>query len=121
MIPVKSITIMRAEGPISLATKKAEFDSFNKANAHIWCYASTYPKMGYDKHDVTVMWEDGTEYSLRLDCQHPDNKYFDGNEIDKRIHRGIKYWLENKKDLDKSDIKLLEHIANNCDLNGYKI
>ena len=111
---------MRAEGPIKKTGVNKIFDSWAKANSHIWCYASTYPKMGYDKHDVTVIWEDGTEYNLRLDCQHPENKYFNGNEIDKRIHRALKFYLK-ENDLDEDDMKTLKHIAFNCDLNGYKL
>lgn len=70
MIPVKKITITRAEGPTIKCGKPHEFPSFIQASAWLWNQAYTFPKLGYDKHDFKVEFEDGETYEGRLDCKH---------------------------------------------------
>ena len=77
-IGVKSIMIMRAEGPSKLCGVKHYFNSWREANRFLWEYNSSYPGMneGYDKHDFTVIFDDGLEWSGRLDVKQssvPDN------------------------------------------------
>ena len=67
MIKLKQITIERAEGPTSLCgTKIAK--TWEDAQHIINVNSQTAPKdYGYDKHDVTIEWEDGNKYKFRLD------------------------------------------------------
>lgn len=114
MIKVKRIEITRAEGPIHLCGRKETFDNFRDANLHLLWNQSTYTKLGYDKHDVVIEWEDGNTYSLRHDCQHPENKYFKGNEIDKRLKAGVKCSLEHYREyLTRDQIDFLESLKLN--------
>jgi len=77
MIPIKSITITRAEGPNRLCGKPHVFDSYAAASTWLLSQSNTFPASGgYDKHDFTVIFEDGETYSGRLDCKAyscPDN------------------------------------------------
>jgi hypothetical protein len=68
MTPLKSITITRAEGPTDLCGKPRTFDSWDAARHWLLRQRPTYSAQGYAKHDCTVTWEDGSSYSLRLDC-----------------------------------------------------
>ena len=92
MIPVKEITITRAEGLNCGRTKK--FSRFSEANGEMSSHSHTYPKMGYDKHQVKVVWEDGTEYDFRLDAQHPENQYYSGNWVNEDLHRSMNFWTD---------------------------
>ena len=70
MIPVKKITIERAEGPTALCGMEKSFDSFAAA-AWLRSQAATFPATGgYDKHDFKVEFGDGETYEGRLDCKH---------------------------------------------------
>ena len=53
-IGVTKIEITRAEGPMALCGKTATFQSFEDAHNWLVCQSSTFPKMGYDKHDFAV-------------------------------------------------------------------
>lgn len=75
--PAKSravrIRIDRAEGPSHLC-RTHEFtgpNCWSQATAFLWRQSDTFPsKGGYDKHDVTIEWEDGETCVVRMDCQH---------------------------------------------------
>lgn len=71
-----SVKIRRAEGPSNLCRIWKEFKSIKNANSWIASQMNTYPKVGYDKHDYIVTFEDGSTYEGRLDCQHIENQYF---------------------------------------------
>ena len=71
-IKVKSITITRAEGPCALCGIKKKFASYDEANAWMLRQANTFPKCGYDKHDLQVIFEDDEEFRGRMDCKHYD-------------------------------------------------
>jgi len=70
-IPVKKITVIRAEGPCNLCGKKVEFNNFQDSYYYFLHNNSTYPKQneGYDKHEFWVVWDDGAEYKGRLDVK----------------------------------------------------
>lgn len=73
---IKTISITRAEGPTPLCGITKTFTSFKDASAWLRSESNTFPKRGYDKHDFTVVFEDGRTYGGRLDCKHhgcPDN------------------------------------------------
>lgn len=84
MIPVKKIIITRGEGPTALCGKPHEFATFKLANTWLRWQSSTFPaKGGYDKHDFMIIFEDGEEYSGRLDCKHHS---CENNDLDIREH-----------------------------------
>jgi hypothetical protein len=84
MIPVRKITITRAEGPTVLCGKLKEFTSFLDANTWLLSQDETFPKHGgYDKHDFKVEFEDGEIYEGRLDCKHHSCK---NNDLDIKEH-----------------------------------
>ena len=63
MIPVKQITITRAEGPAHLCGKPRTFDSFDAASRWLRTCSDTFPRTGgYDKHDLVAIFEDGFKY-----------------------------------------------------------
>ena len=66
-IKVRSVEIHRAEGPSHLCITRTA-GSFAEANRILRENAETAPKGGaYDKHDVTVTFEDGETYEARMD------------------------------------------------------
>ena len=70
LIPVKEITITRAEGPNLLCGRTFTAHSFSEAAAWLISQAGTFPATGgYDKHDFKITWEDGETYSGQLDCK----------------------------------------------------
>lgn len=84
MIPVKQITITRAEGPYEKCGKPKTFASFVAATDWMIRECETFPKDGgYDKHDFTVEFEDGETYSGRMDCKHYSCS---NNDLDVRYH-----------------------------------
>jgi predicted transcriptional regulator len=74
---VKSVTIIRAEGPHALCGVPHTSPSFAEASRWLRSQAHTFPQTGgYDKHDLTVVFYDGETYYGRLDCKalnQPDN------------------------------------------------
>ena len=71
-INVKQVTVTRAEGPCELCVTKI-VGSIPAANDILAHNSLTGPERGYDKHDVTVEWEDGQTYEARIDVEHVDN------------------------------------------------
>jgi len=89
-IGVTKIEITRAEGPMALCGKTATFQSFEDAHNWLVCQSSTFPKMGYDKHDFAVSFEDGFVYQGRLDCKSLDSP---NNDLDVKEHiRSLCEW-----------------------------
>lgn len=86
------IYIKRAEGPSNLCGKTYEFNSFSKATSHIRSYGNTYPEVGYDKHDVKIVFDGGETWKARLDCKHPS---CEGADLDVYEHciNNIKFYL----------------------------
>lgn len=71
MIKVKTITIVRAEGPTQLCGIKQVANSWEYANQILRQNSIYAPERGgYDKHDFTVVFEDGSEYKGRYDLMH---------------------------------------------------
>jgi hypothetical protein len=74
-IPIHTITIQRAEGPTDLCTTTVH-TSFESAEQRLLTSARTAPKGGgYDKHEVTLEWADGSKYGLRVDVKSIDDEY----------------------------------------------
>lgn len=70
MIPVKSIEITRAEGPIDECGVTVVVSSFAEASRVLARIAETAPNTGgYDKTDFRVTWADGEIYDGRADIQ----------------------------------------------------
>lgn len=81
-IPIKSITITRAEGPRYCNMSPVQFTNFDDARK--WLIVQPFPKNGsYDKTDFTIEWEDGETYDGRLDCKHITCR---GNDLDIQQH-----------------------------------
>jgi len=114
MIKLKQIRIERAEGPCDLCIERT-FDTLDQAQRWINNQRETYPKLGYDKHDVTITWDNGNKFSIRLDCQHPENKYYDGNNIILNVIQSVNSYINHKDEyeLKPDDIIFLMAIKNN--------
>jgi hypothetical protein len=96
MIPVKKITITRAEGLTELCGRPMEFPSFTDAKIWLMLQDETYPKHGgYDKHDFKVEFEDGETYEGRLDCQHSSCKYPD-QDVKEHIAHHVR-WMSGRE------------------------
>ena len=79
-VPLKSITITRAEGPRYSCgcDKPVQFTSFDDARK--WLILQSFPRDGsYNKTDFAIEWEDGETYTGRLDCKHVTCR---GNDLD---------------------------------------
>lgn len=99
---VKKVTVLRGEGPIRGAYWNAgvtkTFTSIRNANKAIAVSARMLGRnRGYDKHDFTVEWTDGTKYSGRLDVTHPEEQYAD-NKIGTHIKQWFTYVLNKQPD-----------------------
>jgi hypothetical protein len=72
-IPVKSVWLNRAEGPIR-ETGARTVDSLSAADAQLKRWAHSAPKKGggYDKTDFRIEWADGETYEGRYDLQRED-------------------------------------------------
>jgi hypothetical protein len=74
-IKLKLITIDRAEGPTALCGTKT-VTTWDDAQHIIFVNAQTAPETGgYDKHDVTIEWENGSTFKFRLDVQGPNSEH----------------------------------------------
>lgn len=72
MIPIKSITLTRAEGRASQCGKPTTVSTWSQASAILAQWRGTAPELGYHKVDFTVTWADGEEYRGRYDLQRGD-------------------------------------------------
>lgn len=69
------IKVERAEGPIELVGK-FEFDSFEAATKYFADNVLSFPKVGYDKHDVEITFDNDDGLSFRIDAVSRNSKYF---------------------------------------------
>lgn len=75
---LKEIIINRAEGPRE-DCRETRHSSIDDANKRLYEISATAPKdMGYDKTDVTLVWDDGATLKSRHDIKHFDT---DGNVL----------------------------------------
>ena len=108
-VKVKEITIIRKEGSSHKCNIEHKFTSYKEANNFIIKNEDSYPDIGYDKHIFSICWEDGSNYSGRLDLKHPSNKHYslDGNRIDSQVKNYLQ-WVVNKNDpVYKTDAQLM--------------
>lgn len=71
MIKVKSIRLVRAEGPAEECDKPQTVSSWLEANRVLRQWSETAPREGgYDKCDFTITYEDGETYEGRYDLKH---------------------------------------------------
>jgi hypothetical protein len=72
LIKPKTILITRIEGPSNRCGKVQTCTGWSDANVTLRLNSTTVSKSGggYDKHDFTVIFEDGTEYNGRYDLYH---------------------------------------------------
>lgn len=75
------IEIERMEGPSELC-QKTKLSSIAEFNQYIESNLFTFPKIGYDKHRVTLFFKDNSQYEYRLDAKHPLNEYYRALEMD---------------------------------------
>jgi len=81
---VAKVEITRAEGPTKLCGYTRYFAGLKEASSWLLLQSDTFPKTGaYDKHDVTVYFEDGGQWSGRLDCKHHSCP---NNDLDVEAH-----------------------------------
>jgi hypothetical protein len=105
---ITKVTIMRAEGPSGLCGIVKEFPTIQAANSYLRSQDRAFAKMGYDKHDFEVFFDDPTfGYKGRLDAMHPDNKYYNWLESNDIYHQMTSYlkWILAAKDFCKPDEK----------------
>lgn len=75
MIPVKSIWLRRAEGPVALLGTRT-VSSFEDADSVLRRWAETAPEGGsYDKCDFKITYEDGEIYEGRYDLKRLDYEW----------------------------------------------
>lgn len=114
-IALKEITIERAEGPSHLCVKKS-FPTLCEAQGFLNSQMETYPKEGYDKHDISLVFKDGLEYSYRGDLQHFANEYFRYSELNIKgyVENSLKYYEEEaRKGVNVSNaIQVLRKVKN---------
>lgn len=87
-LKVKALEILvaRAEGPHDMCFSAICY-SFKAANALLSYNAETASESGgYDKHDVTITFEDGETYEARIDVYHPTKEKFERIEDHVRDH-----------------------------------
>ena len=114
--PVKSIAITRAEGLIDLCGKTYTFKAFGDANCHIAKFLSTYPDMGYDKHDIKIEWENGMVYKFRLDAYGLKNEYYKGNTIDGHILSACRYYCDSSKNIEVESRDYFNRLVEYCEI-----
>jgi hypothetical protein len=74
------ISVERLEGPTELCIE-TEFKSLKDAQDYLNDSVLTCPKDGYDKFKVSIMFNDGKQYSPRMDLKHYLNPHFRFNEL----------------------------------------
>ena len=121
MIPVKEITVYRTEGPICYCGKKQTYTSLRDADRALACLEYTYPKLGYDKHDVVVVWADGRCMEFRVDAKHPTNQYYfrSGNTVSGTIQLKASYYLDPKiklNDMEKGNVEFFKDLTANYEI-----
>ena len=76
---VKKVTITRLEGETSLCDINHEFKTFAAASSFMDSQMHTLPAAGYDKFNYSIAWENGFDYSGRMDAMHYSNEFFKVN------------------------------------------
>jgi hypothetical protein len=112
---VKAITITRAEGSPN-AGKPFTFTSFWQADAHLSHCAYSFPKFGYDKHDVEIEWENGVSYGMRFDAKHHENKYYHGNSLEQDLLSSCRYW-SNPENNEGTSLAFYKMLLDTCEIN----
>jgi hypothetical protein len=92
------VKVERAEGPIELVGK-FEFDSFEAATKYFADNVLSFPKVGYDKHDVEITFDNDDVLLIRIDAVSRNSEYFTLNRHDvKREARGYLKFLVERAD-----------------------
>ena len=77
------VKITRFEGALDQVDIVHQFDSFATATKFVVSKQDSYPDLGYDKHQVSVSLDGGTDWwGFRWDLQHPDNPSFRCGDYD---------------------------------------
>lgn len=94
-VSIVKIHIVRVEGGTD--EPWYEFNTMQEANTHLRIHEASYAKLGYDKHDFVIEWEDGSIYRGTIDCKHPQNKfhYAGCNRLDEHIRYNLSWILKN--------------------------
>lgn len=128
-IPIKCITIDKAEGLVS-ECYESKHSSFESAQDRLAKSSRTAPKSGgYDKHDVKLEWADGSSYQFRFDVKHLSVEYPNlirvlTTKLD--FYTGRYNCNPNLSEIDYQDIlnrpcikdvhKLMVHILDGCEI-----
>lgn len=119
---IKSVSIRRAEGEgHAMGDIWHTFPTMHLANVTMLFFEGSYPELGYHKHDYKIVWDDDCEYSGRIDCMHPTNKFYkDGcNRIDSNVREQLS-WIINEgaqfNYVSKIDIQNAKMILDNYEL-----
>jgi hypothetical protein len=97
LIPMKRITIERAEGytddPYWKAGETRTFTDWEIARAALikLCCSLDPSRPGYDKCDFTVEFEDGNLYTGRFDAAHPDSSSYEQADLQKHIRDYVQF------------------------------
>lgn len=74
-ISVQTITLRRAEGPLTDCDHDVTVESWGRANLTLRDWSKTAPANGaYDKCDFKIVFADGSTYSGRYDLEHFSRK-----------------------------------------------
>lgn len=103
-IPAIEIRVFRAEGPCRPSGAGSEIvvnKKQEKPGTNIWELASSLmrlqwqdsaPRLGYDKCDVFVTFEDDHCHRFRYDMTHPENQYYTPVDLAAELRREMLFW-----------------------------
>lgn len=94
VVGIKEITIIRREGPKSECGKEHKTDSWEGANEILFNMAWNAPKVGYDKVDFKIIFQDGQKYIGRYDLVH---RSVEMPDLYKHIKNYIMYYAGKNK------------------------
>ena len=111
MIPVKSITLNRAEGLTEECNKPVNVNSFAEAQAVLVKWGHTAPKTGgYDKVDFYVIWQDDEHYEGRYDMIYGGYEH-GGDSLAQHIHSFLTFMNGTRKPAHMKEQDYKDYIA----------
>lgn len=95
MIRVKEVTIKRVEGT-NCDKEPRVYSSLVEADRALSFAEHTFPREGYDKHEINIIYENEDEYAFRLDGKSRDNQFFDesSNSIVTHIQNSFNFYTK---------------------------
>lgn len=89
LIPIKVIIITRLEGQDYKCGIQESFETLDKADTYMFFESFDAPEIGYYKFTVTVFWQDGREFTFRVDLNKTRN-----NNVSSALRSMKHYYLD---------------------------